>query len=54
LGIKESNYIPEINVDKVNKSSWYGYNFVTTAKSDKEAFELLTAFGMRSEKRKNN
>ncbi len=54
LGIKEQIIFPEINVDKVTKVLGMDVTFVTTAKTDKEAFELLTAFGMPFRKKENN
>ncbi len=46
LGIKEHIIFPEINIDKVNRVLGMDITFVTSAKTDKEAFELLKAFGM--------
>ena len=46
LGIKEQIIFPEISIDKVNRISGMDITFVTTAKTDEEAFELLKAFGM--------
>jgi large subunit ribosomal protein L5 len=46
LGIKEQIIFPEINVDKVSKILGMDITFVTSAKSDNEAFELLSSFGM--------
>lgn len=45
LGIKEQIIFPEINVDKVLKILGMDITFVTSAKSDNEAYELLSAFG---------
>ncbi len=45
LGIKEQTIFPEINVDKVNRVLGMDVTFVTSAKTDKEAYELLAAFG---------
>ena len=45
LGIKEQIIFPEINVDKVNKILGMDVTFVTSAKTDNEAFELLSGFG---------
>lgn len=45
LGIKEQIVFPEINVDKVVKVLGMDITFVTTAKTDNEAYELLTSFG---------
>lgn len=46
LGIKEQLIFPEIDYDKVDKVRGMDIIFVTTAKSDEEARELLTGFGM--------
>ncbi len=45
LGVKEQTIFPEINVDKVNRVLGMDITFVTTAETDKEAYELLAAFG---------
>jgi large subunit ribosomal protein L5 len=46
LGIKEQVIFPEIEYDKIDKVRGMDIIFVTTAKSDEEARELLTLFGM--------
>ena len=46
LGIKEQLIFPEIEYDKVDKVRGMDVIFVTAAKSDEEARELLTLFGM--------
>ena len=46
LGIKEQIIFPEIEYDKVDKVSGMDVIFVTTAKTDEEARELLTLFNM--------
>ena len=46
LGIKEQLIFPEIEYDKVDKVRGMDIIFVTTAKTDKEARELLTLFNM--------
>lgn len=46
LGVSEQIIFPEIDIDKVNKIMGMDINFVTTAKTDKEAYELLKEFGM--------
>lgn len=46
MGIKEQIIFPEIDVDKVTKIFGMDITFVTTAKTDQEAYELLKAFGM--------
>ncbi len=45
LGIKEQIIFPEINVDKISRILGMDVTFVTTAKTDNEAYELLQAFG---------
>lgn len=45
LGIKEQIIFPEINVDKISKILGMDITIVTTALSDNEAYELLSAFG---------
>lgn len=45
LGVKEQIIFPEINVDKIDKIRGLDVTFVTTAKSDEEAYELLLALG---------
>ncbi len=46
LGIKEQVIFPEINYDKIDKTRGMNVSFVTTAKTDKEAFSLLKKMGM--------
>ena len=46
LGIKEQLIFPEIEYDKVEKVRGMDVVFVTTARTDEEARELLTLFGM--------
>ena len=46
LGIKEQLIFPEIEYDKVDKIRGIDVIFVTTAKTDEEARELLTQFNM--------
>ena len=46
MGIKEQLIFPEIEYDKVDKLRGMDIIFVTTAKSDEEAKELLTLLGM--------
>ena len=47
LGIKEQLIFPEIEYDKVTKVRGMDIIFVTTAKTDEEARELLRLFNMR-------
>ena len=46
LGIKEQLIFPEISYDKIDKVRGMDIIFVTTAKTDEEAKELLTLLGM--------
>ena len=46
LGIKEQFIFPEIEYDKIDKTRGMDIIFVTTAKTDEEARELLRLFGM--------
>jgi large subunit ribosomal protein L5 len=46
LGIKEQLIFPEIEYDKIDKVRGMDIIFVTTAKTDEEARELLRFFGM--------
>ena len=46
LGIKEQLIFPEIEYDKIDKLRGMDISFVTTAKTDEEAKELLTLLGM--------
>ncbi len=46
LGIKEQVIFPEIEYDKIDKVRGMDIIFVTTARTDEEARELLTLFGM--------
>ena len=51
LGIKEQVIFPEIDIDKNPRIHGMEVTFVTTAKSDEECRELLTAFGLPFKKR---
>ena len=46
LGIKEQWIFPEIDYDNIVKLRGMDIVFVTTAKTNEEAFELLSGFGM--------
>lgn len=46
LGIKEQLIFPEIEYDKIDKVRGMDITFVTTAKTDEEARELLALLGM--------
>lgn len=51
LGLKEQTIFPEINPDKVRKIHGMDVTLVTTAKTDEEAFELLSLMGMPFDKK---
>lgn len=51
IGIKEHTIFPEIDVDKIARIFGMDITFVTTARTDEEAQELLRAFGMPFVKR---
>ena len=51
MGVTEQIIFPEINIDQVNKISGMDITFVTSAKTDKEAKALLTAFGLPFKKK---
>ena len=46
LGIKEQIIFPEINIDKITRVMGMDVTFVTSAKTDNEAYELLKSFGV--------
>lgn len=46
MGVKEQLIFPEIDYDKIDKIRGMDITFVTTAKTDEEAKELLTLLGM--------
>jgi large subunit ribosomal protein L5 len=46
LGVTEQIIFPEIDIDKVNKITGLDITFVTSAKTNEEAFELLKELGM--------
>ncbi len=46
LGITEQIIFPEINIDQINKIMGMDITFVTNAKTDVEALELLKQFGL--------
>ncbi|MGD9487833.1 MAG: 50S ribosomal protein L5 [Calditrichaceae bacterium] len=53
LGIKEQIIFPEINVDKIDKIRGLDVTFVSTAKTDEEAYELLRSLGFPFKKQEN-
>lgn len=46
LGITEQIIFPEIDIDKINNVTGLDITFVTTAKTDAEAYELLKGLGL--------
>ena len=46
MGVREQLIFPEIDIDKVEKVRGMDITFVTTAKTDEEAKELLALLGM--------
>jgi large subunit ribosomal protein L5 len=54
LGIKEQIIFPEIDIDKITKLQGMDITFVTTAKTDKEAYALLKELGLPFKGAKNN
>jgi len=46
MGVTEQIIFPEIDIDKVNRISGMDITFVTTAKTNEEAYELLKELGM--------
>ena len=46
MGVTEQIIFPEIDIDKVNKITGLDITFVTTAKNNEEAYELLRQIGM--------
>jgi large subunit ribosomal protein L5 len=51
MGLSEQTVFPEINPAKVEFQQGMNITFVTTAKTDEEAREMLTLFGMPFKKR---
>jgi large subunit ribosomal protein L5 len=54
MGVTEQIIFPEIDIDKVNKITGMDITFVTTAKTDEEAYELLRELGMPFKNAKKN
>ncbi|MBK7232456.1 MAG: 50S ribosomal protein L5 [Saprospiraceae bacterium] len=46
MGVTEQIIFPEIDLDKINKITGMDITFVTTAKTDAEAFSLLKELGL--------
>ena len=54
LGIAEQIIFPEIDIDKITKIFGMEITFVTTAKTDEEAYSLLRSFGLPFKNAKKN
>lgn len=54
LGVKEQIIFPEINIDKISKVLGMDITFVTSSKTDNEAYELLKAFKFPFKKKEIN
>ena len=54
LGITEQIIFPEIDIDKITKIFGMEITFVTTAKTDEEAYSLLREFGLPFKNAKKN
>jgi large subunit ribosomal protein L5 len=54
LGISEQIIFPEIDIDKISKILGMEVTFVTSARSDEEAFALLREFGLPFKNIKKN
>ncbi len=54
LGITEQIIFPEIDIDKITKIFGMEVTFVTTAKTDEEAYSLLREFGLPFKNAKKN
>ena len=50
LGLRDQLVFPEVNFDKVDKARGMDITIVTTAKTDEEAAEFLTAMGLPLQK----
>ncbi len=51
LGVSEQIIFPEIDFDKINKIAGMDITFVTSAKTDKEAYALLEKLGLPFKKK---
>ena len=54
LGVAEQIIFPEIDIDKITKIFGMEITFVTSAKSDEEAYALLREFGLPFKNAKKN
>jgi large subunit ribosomal protein L5 len=53
MGVTEQIIFPEIDIDKVNKITGMDISFVTSAKTDVEALELLKLLGLPFKNQRN-
>jgi large subunit ribosomal protein L5 len=53
MGITEQIIFPEVDLDKINKITGMDITFVTTAKTDAEAYTLLKEMGIPFKNQKN-
>ncbi|MHB8177779.1 MAG: 50S ribosomal protein L5 [Vulcanimicrobiaceae bacterium] len=53
LGLREQLVFPEVNFDKIDKARGMDITIVTSAKTDEEASEFLTAMGLPVQKGRN-
>ena len=54
LGVTEQIIFPEIDIDKITKIFGMEITFVTSAKTDEEAYALLREFGLPFKNAKKN
>jgi large subunit ribosomal protein L5 len=54
LGITEQIIFPEINMENINKIMGMNITFVTSGKTDEEAYALLKEFGLPFKNTKKN
>ena len=54
MGVSEQIIFPEIDIDKVTKILGVEITFVTTAKTDEEAYALLREYGLPFKNAKKN
>lgn len=45
FGIKEDSIFPEVQLDRIDRARGFDITFVTTAKTNEEAFDLLKSLG---------
>ena len=54
LGVTEQIIFPEINIENINKINGMNITFVTSGKTDEEAYALLKEFGLPFKNTKKN